>query len=169
MSLWLLSIFPLQCPWFPCQKLGWQHPTSMIQHWGTLCSVTGRWWRKFSWKLPVSSAWDSQGSDWWQLPTWLLLRSLPVTKKCVNCMVLHYVCPYLSLDNLLLLLLLGLLHHVDSPLSLLLGNLLGLNCCRVVFAKWQLCDGHIIKNDIEISGSICQLFSYQWWNLSGAF
>lgn len=90
----------------------------------------------------------------------------------------------LSLDNLLLALLsctfdvkcgsrsftrllvmAQIYHNVNSPLSFLLRDLLALNSSSVFLAKTHVSERNIVKNDIEVSGSLDQLTTDEKWYL----
>ena len=61
-----------------------------------------------------------------------------------------------GLNDFLLLFLPGPVDDKGCPLGLLLGDLLGLDGCGVLAAEGQLRDGDIVKNDVEILGSVGQ-------------
>ncbi len=47
-------------------------------------------------------------------------------------------------------------YHELRTLSILLRNLLRLDGCCIITAEGQLCDGHIIQNDIEVPRPLSQ-------------
>lgn len=68
-------------------------------------------------------------------------------------------CLALGLHNLLLLLLFGAFHKEDRSLSFLLGHLLGFHCGGVFLAKTQLCQGHVVQDDVEVARTFHQLLA----------
>ena len=43
--------------------------------------------------------------------------------------------------------------------------LFGFNSCSIFFTETEFCDGNIVKNDVEVSGSFCQFLANKQRNL----
>jgi len=59
----------------------------------------------------------------------------------------------------------SLIDEVGSPESSLLGNLLGFNCMSKLLREGNVCDGDIIKDEVEATCALGQIFTDQTGNL----
>lgn len=59
----------------------------------------------------------------------------------------------------------SLVDEVGSPESRLLGNLLGFDCMSKLLREGNVCDGDIIKDEVEATCAFSQIFTDQTRNL----